>query len=244
MNPYESPAQEAGYGFAANAAADARTQFLARTYVHLLGAILALVGLEALLFQAAASVPAVENALGWLYATPFAWIAILFVFGIGSGLLDNMARNATTQGTQWAAWVGCVVIQSLLLFPLLYIASIAVPGAIASAAVLTALVFTGLTAVVLITKKDFSFLLPGLTIALLVMMGVFLCVVFFGLQMSGAVFSGIMIVLMAGYILYYTSQVLRVYRTDQYVAASVTLFLSVATLFWYILQFVMSMSSD
>jgi FtsH-binding integral membrane protein len=34
------------------------------------------------------------------------------------------------------------------------------------------------------------------------------------------------------------------YRPDQHVAASLALFASVALLFWYVLQFVMALSSD
>ena len=49
-----------------------------------------------------------------------------------------------------------------------------------------------------------------------------------------------MVVLAAGYILYDTSNVLHHYRTDQYVAASLALFASVALMFWYVLQIVMS----
>jgi hypothetical protein len=45
-------------------------------------------------------------------------------------------------------------------------------------------------------------------------------------------------------ILYDTSQVLHHYRTDQHVAASLSLFASVALLFWYVLRIVMSLSSD
>lgn len=48
-----------------------------------------------------------------------------------------------------------------------------------------------------------------------------------------------MVVLMSGYIVYYTSNVLYHYRTDQHVAAALALFASVATLFWYILQIAM-----
>jgi FtsH-binding integral membrane protein len=49
-----------------------------------------------------------------------------------------------------------------------------------------------------------------------------------------------MIVLMSGYILYDTSNILHHYRTTQHVAAALALFASVATLFWYVLQFVMA----
>jgi FtsH-binding integral membrane protein len=42
-------------------------------------------------------------------------------------------------------------------------------------------------------------------------------------------------------ILYDTSQVLHHYRTNQHVAASLSLFASVALLFWYVLRIVMSL---
>ena len=49
----------------------------------------------------------------------------------------------------------------------------------------------------------------------------------------------VMVVLASGYILYYTSNVLHQYRTDQYVAAALALFASVALLFWYVMQIFM-----
>ena len=52
-----------------------------------------------------------------------------------------------------------------------------------------------------------------------------------------------MVALMSGYILYHTSNVMLHYRTDQHVAAALALFAAIATLFWYILQIVMSLSS-
>jgi FtsH-binding integral membrane protein len=49
-----------------------------------------------------------------------------------------------------------------------------------------------------------------------------------------------MIVLASGYILYYTSNVMHHYRTDQHVAAALALFASVALLFWYVIQIFMN----
>jgi FtsH-binding integral membrane protein len=48
-----------------------------------------------------------------------------------------------------------------------------------------------------------------------------------------------MIVLASGYILFYTSNVLRHYRVNQHVAAALALFAAVALLFWYIVQLFM-----
>jgi FtsH-binding integral membrane protein len=65
-------------------------------------------------------------------------------------------------------------------------------------------------------------------------MGVILCAMLFGFSL-GLWFSLAMIVLAAGAILYNTSNVLLHYRLDQHVAASLSLFASVALLFWYVL---------
>ena len=78
-------------------------------------------------------------------------------------------------------------------------------------------------------------------------MGFVLCSIFvpgLGGNMVGVAFMGFMVLLMSGYILYYTSSVLHHFHTSQYVAAALALFASVATLFWYVLQLVMSFSND
>jgi FtsH-binding integral membrane protein len=53
-----------------------------------------------------------------------------------------------------------------------------------------------------------------------------------------------MVAYAAGAILYNTSNIMHHYRTDQHVAAALALFASVALLFWYVLQVLMSLSSD
>jgi len=105
---------------------------------------------------------------------------------------------------------------------------------------LTLVLFGGLTAIVLTTKSDFSFLGPILAIAGMVALGFIVCSIFIGFNL-GTLFSGAMIVFAGGAILYDTSNILHHYRTDQHVAASLSLFASVALLFWYILRFIMSM---
>jgi FtsH-binding integral membrane protein len=52
-----------------------------------------------------------------------------------------------------------------------------------------------------------------------------------------------LVALASGYILYYTSQVMLHFRTDQHVAAALELFASVAYLFYNILHIVMATSS-
>jgi FtsH-binding integral membrane protein len=57
----------------------------------------------------------------------------------------------------------------------------------------------------------------------------------------GLLFVAAMILMASGYILYHTSNVMHEYNEEQYVAASLALFASVALLFWYALQLVMSL---
>lgn len=59
----------------------------------------------------------------------------------------------------------------------------------------------------------------------------------------GLWFTGAMILLVGGCILYQTSNVIHHYHPSQYVAASPALFASIATRFWYGLQLLMSLSS-
>ena len=57
----------------------------------------------------------------------------------------------------------------------------------------------------------------------------------------GILFSVAMVLLAAGYVLYYTSQVLAHYNPQQYVAAALALFSAVALMFWYIIRILMKL---
>jgi FtsH-binding integral membrane protein len=74
-----------------------------------------------------------------------------------------------------------------------------------------------------------------------VALGVIICSALFGFSL-GLFFSVIMVGFASAAILYDTSNVMHHYSTRQYVAASLELFASVALLFWYVLQIVMSLS--
>jgi len=52
-----------------------------------------------------------------------------------------------------------------------------------------------------------------------------------------------MLLLVGAMILYQTSNVIHHYHTSQYVAAALGLFSSLATLFWYVLRLLMSLTS-
>lgn len=93
------------------------------------------------------------------------------------------------------------------------------------------------------TRKNFAFLGPILNIGGLIALGVIVASMVFGFTL-GLVFSGIMIAFAAAAVLYSTSNIIHEYHTEQHVAASLSLFSSVGLLFWYILQFLMSLMGD
>jgi FtsH-binding integral membrane protein len=221
---------------AAMAQAEARATFLSRTYTHLLGAILAFAGLEALLLGSP-----VDDAMTRLALSGrFGWLLVLGGFMLVSYVAERWARDAASQAMQYAGLGLYVLLEALLFLPLLHIAALRTDqNLISSAAIITAIVFTGLTLIVFMTRMNFSFLRGVLYLAGFAAMGLIAASMLFGLSL-GVWFSWGMIAFSAGWILYKTSSVLHDYRTDQHVSAALGLFASVALLFWYVLQLLMS----
>lgn len=229
-NPY---AQAAAYS-AAHASVDERAAFITKTYLHLLGAIVAFVMLEAALF-----VTGVAEVLVPMMMGRAAWGIVLFAFVAVSWVADRWARNTTSLPMQYMGLGLFIVAEAVIFLPLIAIALIYDPNAIPSAGLVTLVIFGGLTGIVFLTRKDFSFMRGALGVASLGAMALVVCSLIFGFSL-GILFSVAMVVLAAGYILYNTSNILHHYRTDQHVSAALALFADVALLFWYILRIFMS----
>lgn len=214
-----------------------RAAFIRRTYAHLAGAVLAFVGLEIYMVNS----PIAEmlfNVMGMR----FGWLLILGGFIILGRLASGLASSAASPAMQYAGLTLYVIAESVIFAPILLIATqISSPDVLPTAAILTLLLFGGLTLVVFTTRKDFSFLRGILSIGFMLALGLIVCAVLFGFNL-GLVFSFVMVLLASGAILYDTSRIMLHYGPDQHVAASLQLFASVALLFWYILQIVMSLS--
>jgi FtsH-binding integral membrane protein len=222
------------YGTAATAAPMERALFIRRTYSHLAGAILAFIALETVLVN---TIP-LDTVAGVLNASPFSWLFVL-----GAFMVVSWARSPVSPALQYVGLGLYVVAEAVIFLPLLIIAAhFSDPSVIPTAGILTLATFGGLTITVFITRQDFSFLGPILAIGSLIALGLIVCAILFRFELSGVLFAGAMVVLMSGYILYYTSNVMHHYRTDQHVAAALALFAAVATLFYYILQLVMQMN--
>lgn len=224
---------------AAAAPTDARATFIRQTYLHLLGAVLAFVGIEVALFSTGTAERLFE--LMWGNGRGGMLVVVLGFMGV-SYLANAWALSATNPGKQYAGLSLYVVAEAIFFAPLLYLAGRFGPEhVIASAGLVTAIIFVGLTGAVFLTGADFSWLRTGLMAAGFAACGVILCGWLFGFSL-GLWFTGAMILFACGYILYDTSNVLHHYRIGQHVAASLALFASVALLFWYVLQLLMSLN--
>lgn len=230
-NPW---ARAAAANTAAMAGVDERAAFIVKTYVHLAAAIFAFVAIEAVLF-----VSGIVNHLVPYMQGRGAWAVVLFAFIGVSWIADRWARNATSLPMQYAGLGLYVCAEAVIFLPLMARALTIAPDAIPTAGLVTLVIFGGLTGIVFLTRKDFSFMKGILGVAALGAMAMIVCSLIFGFSL-GVLFSGAMVVLAGGYILYNTSNVLHHYRTDQHVSAALALFADVALLFWYVLRIFMS----
>lgn len=225
------------YGvMAINAPLAARQRFIRLTYAHLTGAIVAFTLLSFMFYMIGLG----EQIVAAMGTGRFAWLLILGGFMVVSWMATSLAHSDKAPAWQYAGLVIYTLAEAIIFAPLLWIAKEFAPGVLPTAATITLLTFGALTAYVLISKSDFSFLRTALTIGGLIALGLIVCGAIFGFHL-GLWFSAGMIVFAIGCILYTTSQVLHEYSPDQYVAASLSLFAAVALLFWYVLRLLLEL---
>ena len=220
----------------ANSSASDRAGFIRRTYAHLAVAILAFIAIEYYLVNSPFAASLASSMTGGM-----SWLVVIGLFMGVSYIANKLAVSQTSQQMQYLGLALFVVAEAIVFLPLLYIATIyGGDGVIASAGVMTLLLVGGITATVFITKKDFSFMGSFLSMGGFVALGFILCSMIFGFSL-GLIFASVMVVFAGGAVLYSTSNVLHQHSTDQHVAAALSLFASVALLFFYILQVLMSL---
>jgi FtsH-binding integral membrane protein len=249
--PMGAPGNRPIAGADATTGVSARLRFIRLTYLHLFGAILAFAGLEWALFKIPflaekVSAPLITFALGGR----FNWGIVLGVFmaaSIGTHWLTNQTRS---KPLHYIGLFVYVLAEALIFVPLLAIvqwktAEILAkgggnPNILRDAAFITLGVFAALTVSVFVTKKDFSFMRTALAIAGAAAMALVVLSLVFGFNL-GIVFSIAMVLLAAGQILFETSQVMAHYDPEDYVGASLSLFASVALMFWYVIRILMKL---
>ena len=220
-------------GFAFDAPLEKRMDFLRKTYSHLLLAILAFVLFSALFYRIGVG----AAVLDFIAGNRFGWLMMLG----GFMLVGWLATAMSTVESRPAAYAGLLLYtvgEALIFSPLITLAATMYTGVLPQATIVTLLTFAALTGYVLITRQDFSFLRTALTVGAFVAVGLIVAGALFGFHL-GLWFSAAMVLFACGAILYSTSKVLHSYRTDQYVAAALSLFASIALLFWYVLSLFM-----
>jgi len=214
-----------------------RVAFYKKTYAHVGGGVLLFIIFEYLLLQ---SDVIVEFALSMTEG--FKWLIMLGGFMLITNYAEGMALRTADKNKQYLAYILYILAEAFIFVPMIYIAAFYMesgPEILQQAAIVTLSLFTGITAVVFITKKDFSFLKAGLTIGFFIALGLIIAGIAFGFDL-GLWFSVAMCLLAGGTILYQTSNLINKYAVDEYIPASLGLFASLMLLFWYVLRIVMS----
>jgi FtsH-binding integral membrane protein len=217
-----------------NVSQEAQAEFFKKTYTHVALAILAFIVVETILLKV---IPA--NLILAMMGGKIGWLLILGLFWLGSTFSNKLAFHPARE-KQYLGLGLYVILEALIFLPLIGFAVMYAGGdLITQAAVITLFMFSGLTAVVLFTKTDFSFLRTIILVGGFVSLGTIVAGMIFGFNL-GLWFSVGMVVLASASILYQTHQIKEQYATDQYVGAALQLFSSIMLLFWYVLRILMS----
>ena len=226
MDPYTNPFV---VGTIAESPESERAEFIRKTYGHLAGAIALFVLLEAAFLKIGLGAVAV-NLLG---TSRYSWLMVLGAFMLVSWIAEKWATNGSSIGMQYAG-LGLYTLAEAVIFLMTGDGSL-----VLQAGMITVAMLLGITAVAFTTKKDFSFLGGILKIGGFVALGLIAASFFFPISL-GLWFSAAMVLFASGSILYNTSNLIHRYQPGEHVAASLSLFASVALLFWYVLRLVMS----
>ena len=207
-----------------------RATFYKHTYGHVAGGVLVFVLIESLMLK---SEPLVNFMLSLTQG--YLWLALLAGFMGITWVAQKMAYGSVSKSKQYLGYFLYIIAEALIFVPMLYIAlNYGGTYVIKQAAVVTGGLFIGLSAIVFLTKADFS-VLRGAFLAI----GLVVAGILFGFDL-GLWFSVGMCALAGGAILYNTHQLKYQFGTQQYVASALSLFASLMLLFWYILRIFMS----
>ena len=167
---------------------------------------------------------------------------MMLFFILQIALIFFASFAARKPGLNMVALFSFTTVSGLTLGPLLYQVG---PSIAAEAFALTAITFAGLSLYVVYSKKDFSFMSGFLMTGLIVVIvGGLLNMFFIQSGMMHFVMSGASVLLFSGFILYDTSNILRYYGTDEYVSATLALYLDILNLFIALLSILGIMNDD
>ena len=145
-----------------------RVDFYKKTYAHVAGGILLFVLFEYFLLQSSMVVDFMLSMTeGWK------WLVMLGGFMFITNYAESTALKTSDKNMQYLAYVVYIFAEALIFVPLLFFAIYYTEGValVQQAAIVTLTLFVGISAVVFITKKDFSFLKAGLTVGFFIAIG-------------------------------------------------------------------------
>ena len=241
-------------GANATVGVSSRLRFIKLTYIHLFAAILAFTGLEIFFFKTSIGIEKVVIPFSnWALAKRVNWAIVLGAFS-GMGILTHWLANHTkSKALHYIGLLLYVLAEAVIFVPLLAIVHDVTldivargggnPNILRDSAVVTLGVFAALTATVVFSKKDFSFLRGALAVGGACSLALIALSLMFGFNL-GIAFACGMVVLASGQILYETSQIAAHDDPESYVGAALSLFSSIALLFWYVIQIVMRMRDN
>ncbi len=218
-----------------NAPDDARSAFIVRVYQHLALAVLAFVVFESALF-----VTGLAEAMYDFFARSggAAWLLMLGGVMIIQWFASQSVQKIDNPGAQYMGLFGIAAAQSIIFAPFLYYVFNSEgngSGTVASAAAVTGVGFVALSLVAFVTRRDLSFLRPMVMFGFIGAGALIVAALLFGFEL-GVLFSAVMVFLAGMAILYQTQDIIRRYPEWAHVAAAVSLFSSLMTMFWYVLR--------
>ena len=99
----------------------------------------------------------------------------------------------------------------------------------------TGIIFLGLSAYALTTRRDFNFMGGFLFVGMLVVLGASLANIFFAMPALSLAVSAVVVMLMSGFILFDTSRMVNG-GMDNYILATISLYMNIFNLFISLLQ--------
>ncbi|MBR7800665.1 Bax inhibitor-1/YccA family protein [Undibacterium fentianense] len=177
---------------------------------------------------------ALTAGLSMAMALPSPGIIVTLIGYFGLLFLTTKLRNSAWGIASVFALTGFM---GLTLGPIIsrYLGMSGGSGIVMSAMGLTAVIFMGLSAYVLISKRDFSFMGGFLAVGVLVAFVAGLGAIFFEIPALSVAVSAAFVLLMSGMILFETSNIVRGGETN-YIMATVSLYITIFNLFTSLLQ--------
>ncbi len=180
----------------------------------------------------------IQMNFAWLASSPI--LAFIGIFAAVYGMSWLVAKNSNNTAGVWLLFAFTFVM-GLLLGPILQFALHLSNGAqlIGLAAGGTAASFLTLSAIATSTKRDFSNMGKFLTIGMVVVILAALANMFFQVPAVSLAISSVVVLLMAGFILYEINAVVRGGQTN-YIMATMSIYISLHNMFTNLLSLLMS----